>query len=208
MGKYFLLCKPINSDCLMLLQVVEAARSGQAARLEVADAAAGAAADDKDIEQQLVVQAADQGASRRNVLLEMLEALLQQYPQQQQGLDNEGPGTDRPSSTGEVGLLPKEIFIRQLIKIACVEGSEKVVIFSESLTVLDALEDLLQQEFCYRLHRQYVRLEGKTGAEERRRLIRTFNKKPQMKVSRSWCSAVPVVWSMVAIVPVKGQIAG
>lgn len=152
------------------------------AQLEVADAAAGTTADEPQDNEQLMVQAAAQNSSKRsNILpLELVEALLEQYPQQQQQQQDSQQGPS--SNTGELGLLPKEVFIKQLVETACIDGGEKLVIFSESLTVLDALEVLLQREFGYKLEQEYVRLEGKTGAEERRRLIKNFNNKQLVKV--------------------------
>lgn len=171
------------SRCLHYVpQAAEAARLGSAAELHDADS--------RDGDEQLLVQAVGQSNAAPNAVpLQVLEALLQEYPQHQQLMRQQQEGETAAAArqpdtdaTGEQGLLPKEVFIRQLIKRACVEIGEKVVIFSESLVVLDSLEQLMQEEFGYKLDRHYLRLQGSTDAQERRRLIRKFNHKQQVKV--------------------------
>ena len=72
----------------------------------------------------------------------------------------------------------KLIFLLELLK-ETEQANEKVLVFSQSILLLNALEELLMKpqhgDFIRGIH--YLRLDGTTKADDRLDLMKQFNKK-------------------------------
>lgn len=96
---------------------------------------------------------------------------------------SEGSGSDGDGK--EYGLIsqgPKFQVTLELIQRVMAQG-EKVLIFSQSLFVLDLLEEMLGDLLDFDRHRDYFRLDGSVGSQLRQKDIDVFNRpKSRQKV--------------------------
>jgi len=69
---------------------------------------------------------------------------------------------------------PKLLCLEHIIRY-CDELGEKLVVFSESLKVLDEVQEMLVDKFGWSLHAEFLRLEGKTKMADRQEQIDKFN---------------------------------
>ena len=69
----------------------------------------------------------------------------------------------------------KLIFLLELLK-ETEQANEKVLVFSQSILLLNALEELLIQHMDFIGGMHYLRLDGSTKADDRLDLMKKFNK--------------------------------
>eukprot|EP00775_Hariotina_reticulata_P004934 gene4934-5176_t len=147
-----------------------------------------------------------------NLPAEVLEALIQLYPQhprftellqerrERHPLEDAfvAAGAAAAAACEDVPLLPKELFVKQLVQSCCVELKEKVVIFTQvgagkgsqealvgadaSLGVLAALERMLQKQFNFVLNQHFLRMDGGCSPSARSLMITQFNRQTACKV--------------------------
>ena len=104
--------------------------------------------------------------------------------------DHAGSRTERsPTPTWYRDLLPEDcavqmqlsgkmMFLLELLKEVENIG-EKILVFSQSLFVLDMIEEMVQLPECGSMIEgiHYFRLDGSTKADDRRKLMNRFNRK-------------------------------